>query len=138
MISMGDLMYMVDAFSVILFVVLIYLLSKLIIERNVQSISMVKILGYRKKEIALLYILPTAIVVVGSLLLSYPILSYVMVEIFRVMLKQMMSGWMVIWLDPSVYVKMFLMGFITYVVVAIIEYRKIGKIPMSEALKNVE
>ncbi|SFU78264.1 ABC transporter permease [Butyrivibrio sp. INlla21] len=138
MISMGDLMYMVDAFSVILFVVLIYLLSKLIIERNVQSISMVKILGYRKKEIALLYILPTAIVVVVSLLLSYPILSYVMVEIFRVMLKQMMSGWMVIWLDPSVYVKMFLMGFITYVVVAIIEYRKIGKIPMSEALKNVE
>ena len=76
--------------------------------------------------------------VVVSLLLSYPILSYVMVEIFRVMLKQMMSGWMVIWLDPSVYVKMFLMGFITYVVVAIVEYRKIGKIPMSEALKNVE
>ena len=61
-----------------------------------------------------------------------------MVGIFRVMLKQMMSGWMVIWLDPSVYVKMFLMGIITYAIVAVIEYRKIGKIPMSEALKNVE
>ena len=45
---------------------------------------------------------------------------------------------MVIWLDPLVYVKMFLMGIITYAVVAVIEYRKIGKIPMSEALKNVE
>ena len=61
-----------------------------------------------------------------------------MVGIFRVMLKQMMSGWMVIWLDPSVYRKMFAMGMITYAVVAFIEYRKIGKIPMSEALKNVE
>ena len=131
-------MYMVDGFSVIMFIVLIYLLSKLIIERNVQSISMAKILGYTDKEVAALYIVPTALTVVVSLLISYPILSYVMVGIFRVMLKQMMSGWMVIWLDPSVYVKMFLMGIITYAVVAVIEYGKIGKIPMSEALKNVE
>ncbi len=138
MISMGKLMYMVDGFSVILFIVLMYLLSKLIIERNVQSISMTKILGYTKREIALLYIVPTAIVVVGSLLISYPILSYVMVGIFRAMLKQMMSGWIVIWLDPSVYIKMFLLGIVTYAIVAVIEYRKIGLIPMSEALKNVE
>ena len=138
MISMGNLMYLVDGFSVIMFIVLIYLLSKLIIERNVQSISMAKILGYSKKEVAALYIVPTALVVIFSLLISYPILSYVMVGIFRVMLKQMMSGWMVIWLDPSVYVKMFLMGIITYAVVAVLEYRKIGRIPMSEALKNVE
>jgi putative ABC transport system permease protein len=138
MISMGNLMYMVDGFSVIMFIVLIYLLSKLIIERNVQSISMAKILGYSGKEIGKLYIVPTALVVVISLLVSYPILSYVMVGIFRVMLRQMMSGWMVIWLDPTAYVKMFLMGIITYAVVAIIEYRKIGHIPMSEALKNVE
>jgi putative ABC transport system permease protein len=54
------------------------------------------------------------------------------------MLKQMMSGWMVIWLDPSAYVKMFLLGAVTYAVVAIIEYVRIGRIPMSEALKNVE
>lgn len=138
MISMGKLMYMIDAFSVVMFIVLIYLLSKLIIERNVQSISMAKILGYTDKEVAALYIVPTALTVVVSLLISYPILSYVMVGIFRVMLKQMMSGWMVIWLDPSAYVKMFLMGIITYAVVAVIEYGKIGKIPMSEALKNVE
>lgn len=138
MISMGSLMYMVDGFSVIMFVVLIYLLSKLIIERNVQSISMAKILGYSRKEIASLYIVPTAIVVVVSLLLSYPILSYVMVWIFRTMLKKMMSGWMIIWLDPSVYVKMFLLGMITYAIVAVLEYSKIRHIPMNEALKNVE
>ncbi|MBQ8031439.1 MAG: ABC transporter permease [Butyrivibrio sp.] len=138
MISMGSLMYMVDGFSVIMFIVLIYLLSKLIIERNVQSISMAKILGYSKREIAMLYIVPTALVVIASLLISYPILSYVMVWIFRVMLKQMMSGWMVIWLDPTAYVKMFLLGAVTYAVVAVIEYVRIGRIPMSEALKNVE
>lgn len=45
---------------------------------------------------------------------------------------------MVIWLDPRAYVEMFIMAIVTYAVVAFIEYRKIGKIPMSEALKNVE
>ena len=29
-------------------------------------------------------------------------------------------------------------GFITYVAVALLEYRKIKKVPMDEALKNVE
>ena len=138
MISMGKLMYLVDGFSIIMFVVLIYLLSKLIIERNAGAISMAKILGYKKGEIARLYIIPTAIVVVASLLISYPLISVIMVKIFRVMLKQMMSGWMVIWLDPRAYVEMFIMAIVTYAVVAFIEYRKIGKIPMSEALKNVE
>ena len=54
------------------------------------------------------------------------------------MLKKMMSGWMIIWLDPSVYVKMFLLGMITYAIVAVLEYSKIRHIPMNEALKNVE
>ena len=138
MISMGSMMYMVDGFSMIMFMVLIYLLSKLIIERNAGAISMVKILGYKKGEIARLYIIPTAIVVVLSLLISYPLISVIMVRIFRIMLKQMMSGWLIIWLDPKVYAEMFVMAIITYAVVAFIEYRKIGKIPMSEALKNVE
>ena len=138
LISMGDLMLLVDGFSVILFMFLIYLLSKMIIERNAQSISMAKILGYSGAEIARLYLFPTAIVVVLSLLASYPLITIIMVRIFKIMLRQMMSGWLIIWLDPGVYFKMFALGAVTYVVVAAIEYRRIRKIPMDEALKNVE
>ncbi len=137
-ISMGNLMYMVDGFSVIFFVVLIYLLSKLVIERNAQSISMVKILGYSRNEIAKLYIVPTAIVVVISLLITYPMITCLMVRIFRIMLKEMMSGWLIIWLDPKVYYKMFLLGIVSYALVAVLEYFKISRIPMEEALKNIE
>ena len=138
MISMGSLMYLVDGFSVVLFMILIYLLSKIIIERNAQTISMTKILGYSGKEIAGLYIIPTALVVLVSLLISYPIITKMMEYIFREMLKQMMSGWIILWLDPSVYVKMFALGVVTYAIVAIFEYTKIRRIPMNEALKNVE
>ena len=37
-----------------------------------------------------------------------------------------------------IYVKMFGAGFVTYAIVALLEYRRIRKVPMSEALKNAE
>lgn len=54
-VSMGSMMNLMDGFSVIIFLVLIYLLSKIIIEKNAQSISMAKILGYTNGEISRLY-----------------------------------------------------------------------------------
>ena len=56
-------------FAVLIFAVLVYLLSKIIIEKNAQSISMAKILGYSKGEIARLYVMPTSIVVVLCVLI---------------------------------------------------------------------
>ena len=49
---------------ILLSAVLIYLLTKLIIEKNENAISMTKILGYENKEIASLYLLSTTIMVV--------------------------------------------------------------------------
>ena len=43
-----------------------------------------------------------------------------------------------IYLGKSIYVKMFIMGVVSYGVVALLEYRRIQKIPMDTALKNVE
>ena len=54
-------------FSVILFALLIYLLTKLIIEKNATAISMVKILGYQNREIMSLYLTSTTWVVVISI-----------------------------------------------------------------------
>ena len=56
-VSMGNMMGLVNGFAVAIFLVLIYLLSKIIIEKNAQSISMAKILGYTDGEIGRLYIL---------------------------------------------------------------------------------
>ena len=58
-VSMGSMMNLVNGFAVAIFVVLVYLLSKIVIEKNAQSISMAKILGYSDGEIARLYLLST-------------------------------------------------------------------------------
>lgn len=129
---------MINGFAIMIYMVLIYLLSKIIIEKNAQSISMVKILGYTNGEISRLYIMSTSIVVVICLLLSLPIETAVMNVLFREMMLASISGWITLWIDPMIYVQMFVAGVITYAIVALLEFRKIKKVPMDEALKNVE
>ena len=137
-VSMGSMMGMVNLFAVAIYMILIYLLSKIIIEKNAQSISMTKILGYTNGEISRLYILSTSIVIVLCLLISLPIETTIMEVLFREMMLQSISGWIALWIDPIIYVQMFVIGLVTYAVVALLEYRKIRKVPMGEALKNAE
>lgn len=137
-VSMGSMMYLVDGFCVGLFVVLMYLLSKIIIEKNAQSISMTKILGYNTKEIGRLYIRSMTFAVIVCIALSLPICSVVLVRVYRIMLKQMMTGWIMFTIHPMIYVEMAVLGFMSYVVVSILEMKKIRNIPMDQALKNVE
>ena len=137
-VSMGSMMGMVNGFAIMIYMVLIYLLSKIIIEKNAQSISMVKILGYTNGEISRLYILSTSMVVVLCLLVSLPIETSVMKVLFREMMLSSISGWITLWIDPMIYVQMFAAGIITYGIVALLEFRRVKNVPMDEALKNVE
>ena len=137
-VSMGSMMGLVNGFAIAIYMILIYLLSKIIIEKNAQSISMTKILGYTNVEISRLYIMSTSIVVILCLLISLPIEATVMEVLFREMMLQSISGWIALWIDPMIYVQMFAVGFVTYGIVALLEYRRIRKVPMGEALKNAE
>lgn len=137
-VSMGSMMNLVKGFAIGIFIVLIYLLSKIIIEKNTQSISMAKILGYTNGEIGKLYIWSTTIVVVICLLLSLPIEKAIMGVVFREMMLSSVSGWIALWIDTKIYLEMFLIGIGTYAVVSLLEYRRIRRIPMDEALKNAE
>ena len=137
-VSMGSMMGMVNGFAVVIFMILIYLLSKIIIEKNAQSISMTKILGYTNGEISRLYIMSTSLMVVICLLVSLPLETVIMKVLYREMMLQSLSGWITLWIDPLIYVQMFVIGIITYAVIAVLEYRKVRKVPMGEALKNVE
>ena len=137
-VSMGSMMGMVNGFAIMIYMVLIYLLSKIIIEKNAQSISMVKILGYTNGEISKLYIMSTSLVVVFCLLLSLPLETVIMKVLFREMMLSSISGWITLWIDPMIYVQMFAAGIITYGIVALLEFRRVKNVPMDEALKNVE
>ena len=137
-VSMGSMMGLVDGFAVVIFIVLIYILSKMILDKNAQSISMAKILGYTDREISRLYITPTTIFFFAALAGTLPAETEFLKWIFKMMLKLEMTGWIPFHLGRDVYIKAFLLGVLSYAAVAFLEYRKIRQIPMDEALKNVE
>ena len=99
---------------------------------------MSKILGYTNKEIARLYIISTTIVVIFASLISIPICYKPLLVMFYEMLYTQMSGWIPFVIDKEIGVKMVFMNIVVYMFVSIFEYRRINKVPMDEALKNVE
>ena len=135
--SMGGFMDVFRYTLVVLSAALIYLLAKIIIERNENSISMAKILGFKNGEIASLYIIPTAIIVVIfsviSLFIGYAIIDWV----FAIFMNQM-DGWFEYYMSPKSMVLSVVYLLVGYAFVSIIDFIRIKNIPMDEALKNVE
>lgn len=137
-VSMGSFMDYMNYFAIAMFILMMYILTKHIIEKNAVSISMTKILGYTGGEIARLYLVMTSIVVIGSLLLAIPITSAFLRWVFTSVMYTQMTGYIPYIISNSCFIKMFVMGVASYVIVCAILMFKINRIPKSDALKNVE
>ena len=83
---------LINIFAVVLFALLIYLLTKLIIEKNANAISMVKLLGYENREINSLYLTSTTWVVILSILLSLLLSTWTIYGIYGYLMSSF-SGW---------------------------------------------
>lgn len=135
--SMGGIFWLISVFAMVIFILIIYLLAKQIIEKNLQSISMLKILGYNDKEISKIYNITTGIVMLISLVISLPLIRLSMGYIFKTMMFEfngylpfVIAGW--IW---PLYVAL---GMLCYIVVYFIQKKSTSKVQLSEALKNNE
>ena len=135
--SMGQTFYMMNGFALMIYIIVIYLLAKTIIEKNAASISMLKILGYSDREAGNLYSLATGVVVAVSLIIAIPLSDKAIKVIYYLMMKEY-SGWLTYYIAPWIYPTMFVLGMLCYLVVYIIQSKKIRRIPLSQALKNVE
>ncbi len=135
--SMGAYMQYFQVLCVLLSAILIYLLTKIIIEKNENAISMIKILGYENGEIAKLYLLSTTIVLLASDAVSVFLGSLVMGKAWKAIMSEY-SGWYTFTMNPWGYAKMFLFVLIGYLIVLGFDFRRIQKIPLDKALKNAE
>lgn len=135
--SMGSYMTYFQYLCVLLSAVLIYLLSKLIIEKNEAAISMTKILGYTDREIAGLYLRSTTLVLLVSDAVGVFLGALVMKGAWR-MIMASYSGWFGFHMELWDYGKMFLFVLVGYLFVMVLDFRRIRRIPMDTALKNVE
>lgn len=135
--SMGGFADYISWACLIMGILVMYLLTKLIIEKNAVSISMVKVLGYTNGEINSLYVGLTTVVTVfltiAAALLGVVLLGY----LFRLVMYNM-EGWFDLYISPAGIGKMIFIVLAAYAVVSCLDMRHMKKIPLTEALKNVE
>ena len=135
--SMGGMMDYISVGCAILAILIIYLLTKLIIEKNAGAISMVKVLGYENREINSLYIRLTSIIVfLFSVATSFFAVAGLK-GIFSLIMYTM-NGWFSGYISMTGIIKMIVIMFASYLIVACIDMIRIKKIPLADALKNVE
>ena len=135
--SMGGFMVVAQYVLLVLSAALIFLLTKIIIERNEHSISMVKILGFKNSEISALYMIPTAFIVLLFTLLGFGAGYVILIYVFRAFMLQM-DGWFTFYMSTKSMAMSIVYMLVGYAAVSVIDFIRIKKIPMDEALKNVE
>ena len=125
------------AFSVVIFLLMIYLLARLITERNTYAISMLKILGYTDREAGRLYNSATLVMTVISFILS-GVLGIADIKIIYYIMMKAFSGWLTFYVAPWGVPLLIVTGVLCYFLVNFIIMRRIRRIPMADALKDVD
>ena len=135
--SMGDLMNMVVGMAVVIYFIMMYLLTKTVIDRSARSISYMKVFGYRDGEINRLYVRSITITVAVSLVLSLPIVIRA-VCLFAEVVFMNYSGNFAINIPFWLMAESVAIGFATYLVVALFHVRAVKRVRLEEALKVQE
>lgn len=137
LISFDVVFKFLNVFSVVIYMVLMYILTKTVIEKNALSISFMKVFGYDSKEISRLYLNATTIIVVCSLFICIP-LEVLCFKYILVYLAAFIEGYIEFYLPFWVYAAIIGIGIVAYLVINARHVYKVKKIPMSDALKDRE
>ncbi len=135
--SMGHVMDMMTAAATLVYLVLMYLLTKTVLDRSARSISYMKVFGYRNREINKLYLHSITTVVIASLLASLPLVVLGISTLIRAALAGY-GGNMEAYAPADRLALIAAIGVATYAVVAFLHTRRIKRVPLALALKAQE
>lgn len=123
--------------SISIYLVLIYILTKTVIDKNAMHISFMKVLGYRKREIRGIYLRATTITVLASLLITLPLTYYGVALVFLLAFLDM-NSYLTIYIPWYVFGEILAIGVVSYFIINALHVRHIDRIDMAEALKDKE
>lgn len=121
--------------SFIIGLIVIYVVTSLTIEENKENISLMKVLGYKKKEIYALILNSSSFIVLLGYILGVPILLGSLNALFKSMTKDMSISFPVT-IDYIYVLIGFLIIYLTFELSKLLSRRKINRISMAEALKS--
>jgi putative ABC transport system permease protein len=121
--------------SFIIGLIVIYVVTSLTIEENKENISLMKVLGYRKKEVYSLILNSSNFIVVLGYALGIPLLITSLKAMFKSMTKDMSITFPVT-IDYLYVAVGFAIIYLTFELSKFLNRRKVNRISMSEALKS--
>ena len=134
---MMPMIYVLTFASTIIFCVVMYLMMKVMIDKSAYNISLIKVFGYKRKEIRKLYLDGNFYIVALGALISLPIAKLIMNKIFPFMVSNVSCG-----LNVKAPISFFI---ITYIVILILYFiinsllvKRLNKFTPAEVLKNRE
>ena len=135
--SFGDMMGMVVAFAIPVYLILVYLLTKTVIDRSSRYISYMKVFGYHNQEISRLYVRAITVTVMVSLVASLPFVIW-LCDVFVGLVMDRYSGNLEIYIEPTLLMEVVGIGAAAYLLVAFIHLWRIRRVGLAESMKVQE
>lgn len=123
--------------SILVYLVVLFILSKVVIDRNALNMSYLKIFGYTNKEVRNVYLTSTLLVVALSLFISLPFIYVGLICVFEFVFMGL-NSYIKFNIPIYLYIEIVAIGFVTYFVINLLHVRRINKIDMNDALKDRE
>lgn len=135
--EMKPMVTMLITGGVIIFCVVMYLMIGVMIDRSEFGISLIKIFGYRPREVRRLYLHGNLIVVAVGALACIPLSKLCMDKLYPSFIANVACE-MELGFSPLIYGALYLMVLAVYFVSSMLLTRKLNKITPAEVLKNRE
>lgn len=134
---MMSMIVMLIGIGIIIFFAVMFLMLNVMIERASFGISLVKIFGYKTKDVKKLYLNGNALLIAVGALVEIPLSKLIIDKVFPLFIPNITSG-INLAFPIYVYPIIFVGVMAVYFVITSLLVRKLGKITPAEVLKNRE
>ena len=134
---MGPMVVMLVAISALIFMIVMYLMMKVMIDRSAFSISLMKVFGYRRREIRRLYLDGNFYVILLGALICVPLAKWSMDLVYPYCIANVAIG-MDLKFTPQIYIMIYGGIWLCYMVINFLLVGRLNKLVPAEVLKNRE
>lgn len=137
MTLMFGMIVMLIGVSVMIFVAVMYLLMKLEIDKSRSSVSLLKALGYDRRTVHSFYIGNSFYITLAAVVFGIPLCKKIVDAVYPYAVSNVNGGFEAV-ISPFQYILVILIIFFSYFVTRFMLVRYLGKINLSEILKDRE
>ena len=133
--AFSQLLPVLTSVSIAIYLVVLYILTRLVTDRNAISMSFLKVMCYTAKEIRSLYLHATTLVVLASLTAALPLCNIALRYLMKFAFMKF-TGNLSVYIPGYVYFLVFVTGGVAYLFIKALLTRRIEQMELGYALKE--